>query len=66
MIGSLSEKEFRMMIIKVIQDLSKRMDEAQSEKLQKILNKESEKKIKNNKTVEKYNNWNEKCSRRKQ
>lgn len=45
-----------MMIIKVIQDLSKRMDEAQSEKLQKILNKESEKKIKNNKTVEKYNN----------
>ena len=40
-IGNLSEKEFRIMIIKVIQDLEKRM-EAQTKKIQEMFNKEQE------------------------
>ena len=40
-IGNLPEKEFRVMMIKMIQDLGKRM-EAQVEKIQGIFNKELE------------------------
>ena len=40
-IGNLTEKEFREMIVKMIQDLRKRM-EAQTEKLQETFNKELE------------------------
>ena len=38
-IGSLPEKEFRIMIVKMIQDLWKRM-EAKIEKMQEILTKD--------------------------
>ena len=37
-IGNLPEKEFRKMIVKMIQDLRKRM-EAKTEKMQEMLNK---------------------------
>ena len=37
-IGSLPEKEFRIMIVKMIQDLGKRM-EAKIEKMQEMFNK---------------------------
>ena len=40
-IDSLPEKEFRVMIVKMIQDLRKRM-EAQIEKIQEVFNKELE------------------------
>ena len=40
-IGSLPEKEFRIMIVKMIQDLGKRM-EAKIEKVQEMLNKDLE------------------------
>ena len=40
-IGNLPEKEFRVMISKMIQDLRKRM-EAQTEKIQEMFNKELE------------------------
>ena len=40
-IGNLPEKEFRIMIVKMIQDLGKRM-EAQIEKTQEKFNKELE------------------------
>ena len=40
-IGNLPEKEFRVMIGKMIQDLGKRM-EAQIEKIQEIFNKDLE------------------------
>ena len=38
-IGNLLEKEFRIMIVKMIQDLRKRM-EARIEKMQKMFNKD--------------------------
>ena len=38
-IGNLLEKEFRIMIVKMIQDLRKRM-EARTEKMQKMFNKD--------------------------
>ena len=38
-IGNLSEKEFRVMIVKMIQDLGKRI-EARIKKIQKMFNKE--------------------------
>ena len=47
-IGNLLEKEFWVMIVKMIQELRKRMD-AQSKKLQEVFNKELEN-IKNNQT----------------
>ena len=47
-IGNLLKKEFRVMIVKMTQELGKRMD-AQSEKLQDVFNKELAK-IKNNQT----------------
>ena len=37
-IGNLSEKEFKVMAVKVIQDLGKRM-EARTKKIQEIFNK---------------------------
>ena len=40
-IGNLPEKEFRVMIVKIIQDLGKRM-EAQTEEIQKMFNKDLE------------------------
>ena len=40
-IGNLPEKEFRIMIVKMIQDLGKRM-EANSEKMQEMFNKDLE------------------------
>ena len=40
-IGNLREKEFRIMIVKMIQDLGKRM-EAKIEKMQEMLNKDLE------------------------
>ena len=45
-IGNLPEKEFRVMTVKMIQEIRKRMD-AQSEKLQEVFNEELEN-IKNN------------------
>ena len=46
-LGNLPKKEFRVMSIKMIQELGKRMD-AQSKKLQEVFNKELEN-VKNNK-----------------
>ena len=40
-IGNLSEKEFRIMIVKLIQDLGKRM-EAKIEKMQEMFTKDLE------------------------
>ena len=40
-IGNLQEKEFRIMIVKMIQDLGKRM-EAKIEKMQEVFNKDLE------------------------
>ena len=40
-IGNLPEKEFRIMIVKMIQDLGKRM-EAKIEKMQEMFNKDLE------------------------
>ena len=52
-IGNLPEKEFRVMIIKMIQDLGKRM-EAQIEKIQEMFTKDLEE-LKNR--DEQHNNW---------
>ena len=46
-LGKLPEKEFRIMIVKMIQNLGNRM-EAQTEKIQKMFNKDLEE-LKNNK-----------------
>ena len=40
-IGNLQEKELRIMIVKIIQDIEKRM-EAKVEKMQEVFNKELE------------------------
>ena len=40
-IGKLSEKKFRIMVVKMIQDLRKRM-EAKIEKMQEMFNKDLE------------------------
>ena len=53
-IGNFPEKEFRIMIVKMIQDLEKRM-EAKIEKMQEMFNKELEE-LKNKQTDEQYNN----------
>ena len=47
-IGKLAEKEFRIMIVKMIQDLGKRM-EANIEKMKEMFNKDLEE-LKNKKT----------------
>ena len=46
-IGNLPEKQFRIIIVKMIQDLGKRM-EAKTEKMQEIFNKDVEKLKMNN------------------
>ena len=48
-IGNLPEKEFRIMIVKMIQDLGKRM-EAKIENIQETFNKEQEE-IKSKQTI---------------
>ena len=53
-IGNLPEKEFRIMIVKMIQDLGKRM-EAKIKKMQEMFNKDLEE-LKNKQTDEQYNN----------
>ena len=53
-IGNLPEKEFSIMIVKMIQNLGKRM-EAPTKKIQEMFNKELED-IKNKQTDEQYNN----------
>ena len=53
-IGNLPEKEFRIMIVKITQDLGKTM-EAKIEKMQERFNKDLEE-LKNKKTDEQYNN----------
>ena len=53
-IGNLPEKEFRIVIGKMIQDLGKRM-EAKIEKMQERFNKDLEE-LKNKQTDEQYNN----------
>ena len=63
-IGNLPEKEFRIMIVKMIQELRKRM-EAKIEKMQEMFNKELEE-LKNKQTDEQYNNWKENYTRRNQ
>ena len=58
-IGNLPEKEFRVMIVKMIQDLGKRM-EARIEKMQEMFNKDLEelknKQIEMNNTVTEMRN----------
>ena len=63
-IGNLPEKEFRIMIVKMIQDLGKRM-EAKIKKMQEMFNKDLEV-LKNKHRDEQYDNWNEKYTRRNQ
>ena len=63
-IGNIQDKEFRTMIVKMIQNLRKRM-EAQIGKKQEMFNKDLEE-LKNKQTDEPYNNWNEKYTRRNQ
>ena len=62
-IGNLPEKEFRIMIVKMIQDLWKRM-EAKIKKMQEMFNKDLDEL--NNKQDKQYSNWNEKYTRRNQ
>ena len=53
-ISNLPEKEFRIMIVRMIQDLGKR-NEAKIEKMQEMFNKDLEE-LKNKQTNEQYNN----------
>ena len=53
-IGNLPEKDFRIMIVKMIQDLGKRI-EAKIEKMQEMFNKDLEE-LKNKQTDEQYDN----------
>ena len=54
-IGSLPEKEFRIMIVKMIQDLGIRM-EAKIEKMQEMINKDLEE-LKNHRTLLQSGCW---------
>ena len=63
-IGNLPEQEFRVMIVKMIQNLRNRM-EAQIEKIQEMFNKDIEE-IKTKHTYEQHNNWNENYTRMNQ
>ena len=64
-LGNLPEKEFRVMIVKMIKNLRSRM-EAQIEKIQEIFNRDLEE-LKNKQTRdEQHNNWYEKYTRRNQ
>ena len=69
-IGNLPEKEFRIMTVKMIQDLRKWM-EVKNGKMQEMFNKDLEElknkhleEIKNKQTDKQYDNWNEKYTRR--
>ena len=66
-IGILPEKEFRIMIVKMIQDLGKRM-EAKIEKMQEMCNKDLEelknKQTEMNNTINKMKNTLEGTNRR--
>ena len=53
-IGNFPEKEFRIMIVKMIQNLGKRM-EAKTEKMQEMFNKDLEE-LKNKNRGEEHNN----------
>ena len=53
-IGNLPEKEFRIMVVKMIQDLRKRT-EAKIEKMQEMFNNDLEE-LRNKQTDEQYNN----------
>ena len=53
-IGNVPDKEIRIMIVKMIQELRNRM-EAKIEKMQEMFNKDLEE-LKNKQTDEKYNN----------
>ena len=63
-IGNLPEKEFRIMIVKMIQDLRKGM-EAKIEKMQEMFNKDLEE-LKNKQTERNNTVTNEKYTRRNQ
>ena len=66
-IGNVSEKEFSLMIVKMMQDLKKKKKiTAQTEKIQEMFTKELED-LKNEKNrAGQYNNRNEKYTRRNQ
>ena len=64
-IGNLPEKEFRIMIVKMIQDLRKRM-EAKFEKMQEMFNKYLEELKNKQDRDEQYTNRNENYTRRNQ
>ena len=63
--GNLPEKEFRIMILKMIQDLGKRM-EAKINKMQELFNKELEELKNKQDRDEQYTNRNENYTRRNQ
>ena len=63
-IGSLPEKEFRVMITEMIKELRRRMD-PQSKKLDSFKQREKSKKNKPRR-VKRYSNCNEKYTRRNQ
>ena len=63
-IGNLPEKEFRIIIVKMMQNLWKRM-EVRTEKIQEIFNRVRRFKEQSD-GDEWYNNWNEKYTRRNQ
>ena len=54
-IDNLLEKEFRILIVKMIQDLRKRM-EARIDKMQEMLNKDPEEKTELNNTITEIKN----------
>ena len=61
-IGNLPEKEFRIMVVKMIQDLGNRM-EANIENMQEMFNKDTEelkkKQTEMNNTITELKNWKE-------
>ena len=63
-IGNLPQKEFRVMIVKMIQNLRNRM-EAQIEKIQEMIRRSRRTKEQTNRD-EQHNNWNEKYTRKNQ
>ena len=62
--GNLPEKEFGVIIVKMVQNLRNRM-EAWIEKIQEMFNKDLEELNKQTRE-EQHNNWNEKYTRRNQ
>ena len=62
--GNLPEKEFRIMILKMIQDLEKRM-EGRIEKMQEMFNKDLEELNRDNNTITEMKNTQEAINSRK-